>query len=108
MTLPSFGLWWDALRFHLRHALTLLPVAPLLYVPVFTDVFHSYILKQMSAGGVRIGTAATVRGSVADRAVGSADGVARSGTSAAVAQPIIATASISTSSCGTARAETTR
>jgi hypothetical protein len=57
--LPSFSLWSDALRFHARYVLTLLPAAPLLCVPLYTDVFHSYLLKEMSEGGIRVGAAAS-------------------------------------------------
>jgi hypothetical protein len=62
--MPSFGLWWDAMRFHCRYGATLLPAAPLLYLPLFTDVLHSYLLKQQLEEGrmqLRAAASAAVR-----------------------------------------------
>jgi hypothetical protein len=58
MRLPSVGLWWHALGFYLRNVLTLLPVSPLLYLPIYTDVLHTHLLKQEIEGGIQMGTAA--------------------------------------------------
>lgn len=54
----GFGLWRAALAFHLRHALALLPIAPLLCLPVYTDVLHTVLIKQWREGGLRPRTAA--------------------------------------------------
>lgn len=49
----SFGLWRAGLAFHLRHALTLLPIAPLLCLPIYTDVLHTVLIKQSREGALR-------------------------------------------------------
>ncbi len=54
----AFGLWWEALRFHLTYAAALAAGAPLLCIPIYTDVLHSYVIRNADAGGVRLGSAA--------------------------------------------------
>lgn len=55
----SFRLWRAALAFHLRHALALLPIAPLLCLPIYTDVLHTVLIRQSREGGLQPWAAAS-------------------------------------------------
>jgi uncharacterized integral membrane protein len=44
--ISNLELWKTAVRFHLQHHVELLPILPLLLIPVWTDCYHSILIRQ--------------------------------------------------------------
>jgi hypothetical protein len=45
-TWPNLKLWKRALLFHVRHRRDLFPLIPILIIPLWTDCYHSVLVKQ--------------------------------------------------------------
>jgi len=44
--ISNLELWKTAVRFHLQYHVELLPILPLLFIPVWTDCYHSILIRQ--------------------------------------------------------------
>jgi uncharacterized integral membrane protein len=58
--ISNVALWRKAVRFHLRYHVELLPVLPLLFIPMWTDCYHSIVIRRANENNGHIHTGEAV------------------------------------------------